>query len=224
MIAIALLSTALSLWASNQTKEPDAATKDKPVTLDMVLAQMDQASARFRGAQADIELTQYTAIVKEKDVQRGRIYFLRKDQQTEVALWITAPHPKQAVVKDGRLTFRDPATKQVTERSLGNNQQDVEAVMNLGFGGSGRDLLADYDVTLAGFEQIDGIDTARLELVAKSEKLRNIFTKLVLWIDPRRDVALQQQRFESSGDYQLTHYANIKLTPNISDDRFAINK
>lgn len=198
--------------------------EDKPVTVDMVLAQMDQASARFRGAQADIELTQYTAVVREKDVQSGQIYFRRKGHQTDVALWITAPHPKQAVVKDDRVTFYDPRTKQLTERSLGNDKQDVEAVMNLGFGGSGHDLLAEYDVTLAGFEKIDGIETARMELVAKSEKLRRMFSKLVLWIDPRRDVALQQQRFESSGDYQLTHYTNINLSSNIPDDKFVIKK
>jgi outer membrane lipoprotein-sorting protein len=201
-----------------------ANAKSSESDLDSVLRQMDEASAHFKAAQAELELVQYTAVVKEKDVQTGHIFFRCKGHDTEVSLWIEKPHPKQAVVREGKVIFFDPRTKQVTERPLGDNKQDVEAVMNLGFGGRGKDLLAEYDVTLGGWETVDGVNTARLELVAKSERLRRLFSKLVLWVDPKRDVALQQQRFESSGDYQLTHYTNIKLSTNISDDKFEIKK
>jgi outer membrane lipoprotein-sorting protein len=191
-----------------------------------VLRQMDAASADFKAAQADVELVQCTAVVHETDVQRGQIYFRRKGKghETQVALWIKEPHPKQAVVKEGKVTFLDQRTKQVTERSLGDNKPDIEAVMNLGFGMSGTDLAKDYSVTMSGWEMLDGVNTARLELVAKSEKLRRLFTKLVLWVDPKRAVALQQQRFEVSGDYQLTHYTNIKMSSGIPDDKFTIKK
>lgn len=185
---------------------------------------MDAASARFQAAKADVQLVQYTAVVKEKDVQNGQIFFRRKGGQTEVALWIQKPHPKQAVVRNGKLTFYDPQTKQLTERDLGSNKPDVEAVMNLGFGGGGRELESEYSVTLSGWEIVDGVNTARLELVGKSERLRNLFTKLVLWIDPARDVALQQQRLEASGDYQLTHYTKIQMPAKLPDDRFVIKK
>jgi outer membrane lipoprotein-sorting protein len=205
-----------------RTSTPE--TKSTGGDLNSVLEQMDEASTHFKAAQADVELVQYTAVVKEKDVQSGHIFFRRKGRDTEVALWIEKPHPKQAVVRDDKVTFYDPRTKQVTERTLGDNKQDVEAVMNLGFGGGGRDLLREYDVTMAGWEDVDRVRTAKLELVAKSERLRRLFSKLVLWIDPARDVALQQQRFEASGDYQLSHYTNIKLSSNISDDKFTIKK
>src|SRR5215813_6578734 len=111
---------------------PPATSEAKPGgDLASVLRQMDAGSANFKAAQADVELVQYTAVVKEKDVQRGQIYFRRKGHDTEVALWIKAPHPKQAVVKEGKVIFLDQRTKQVTERSLGDNKQDIEAVMNL---------------------------------------------------------------------------------------------
>lgn len=209
-----------------QTPTPPPA--DSGGELKAVLSQMDGASEHFRNAQADVELVQYTAVLKgtgdEKDVQSGKIFFRRKGHGTEIALWIEKPHPKQAVVKDDKLTFLDVRTRQVTQRNLGSNKADVEAVMNLGFGGRGRDLLAEYNATFGGWETVDGTRTARLELVAKSEKLRQLFTKVVVWIDPQRDVALQQQRFESSGDYQLTHYTNIKLNTSIPDEKFTIEK
>lgn len=192
--------------------------------LKAVLDQMDESSQRFKNAQADVELVQYTEVVKEKDTQSGQIFFRRKGHDTEISLWIAKPHPKQALVKDDKLTFFDPRTRQLTQRSLGNNKADVEAVMNLGFGSRGHELIQEYDVTFADWEMIDDTRTARLELVAKSAKLRQFFTKVVLWIDPRRDVALQQQRFETSGDYQLTRYTNIKLNDHIDEQKFVIEK
>jgi len=206
-------------------KEPAGAQALNPSTeLAAVLGEMDESSQHFKSAQADVELVQYTAVVKEKDTQSGQIFFRRKGSQTEISLWIEKPHPKRAVVKDDKLTFFDPRTRQVTQRNLGSNKADVEAVMNLGFGSRGKELLKDYDATFIAWEPIDGARTARLELVAKSERLRQLFTKVVLWIDPHRDVALQQQRFESSGDYQLTHYSNIRLSGHIEDEKFVIEK
>jgi outer membrane lipoprotein-sorting protein len=206
-------------------KEPAGAPAlDSAAELTMVLGEMDESSQHFKNAQADVELIQYTAVVKESDTQSGQIFFRRRGAQTDVSLWIEKPHPKRAVVKDDKLTFFDPRTRQVTQRNLGTNKADVEAVMNLGFGSRGKELLKDYDTTFMAWETIDGTRTARLELVAKSEKLRQLFTKVVLWIDPHRDVALQQQRFESSGDYQLTHYTNIKLSGHIEDEKFVIEK
>jgi len=61
-------------------------------------------------------------------------------------------------------------------------------------------------------------------LVPKSDRLKQFFTKITLWVDPKRDVPLKQQRFESSGDYQLTHYSNIKVPGKVSDDVFRIKK
>ena len=45
---------------------------------------------------------------------------------------------------------------------------------------------------------------------------------MVLWVDPARGVSLRQQAFESSGDYRLAHYVNIRLNEKIPDDVFQL--
>lgn len=206
------------------------AAPDTPATpgaeLKAVLAQMDAAGAVFRSAQADIEWVQYTKAVDDKDVQSGQIFFRRNGRNMDVSVRVMKPHAKQVLVKDGRGFIYDPKTRQITERDLGKNpadRADIESLMNLGFGGRGQDLLKEYDVKLEAWETVDKTRTARLVLVAKSERLKQFFTKIILWIDPVRDVPLQQQRFESSGDYQLTRYSNIQLNVKIPDDKFRLN-
>lgn len=205
--------------AQTTTPVPSAASDEE---LKTVLAQMDQASTRFTSAQADVELVQYTELVKETSTQTGMVFFRRRGNELDVALRIVAPHAKQVVVKNGKLSYYDAKTGQLRQRDVRNNRADVESVMNLGFGGRGRDLLKDYDVKWGGWETVDNVKTARLELAPKSDRLKQFFVKMILWIDAERDVAVKQQRIESSGDYQLSHYSGIKVNGKIADDVFHV--
>ena len=45
----------------------------------------------------------------------------------------------------------------------------------LGFGGRGHDLSKSYDVKYAGMEQVQGVNTAKLELTPKSQRVRSMF-------------------------------------------------
>jgi outer membrane lipoprotein-sorting protein len=66
------------------------------------------------------------------------------------------------------------------------------------------------------------VRTEKLELVPKSQKTRNVFNKIVLWIDPARGISVRQQLFTPSQDYRLAKYTNIKSNQKISDDVFKV--
>jgi outer membrane lipoprotein-sorting protein len=69
---------------------------------------------------------------------------------------------------------------------------------------------------------VNGTRTAKLELAPKNKKMRQTYNKILLWVDPERDVLLQQQFFEPSGDYRLARYTNMKLNEKLSDDVFRL--
>ena len=190
--------------------------------LDSVLAKMNASAATFKSAQADVEFETYQKIVDEKDLQKGRIYFRRTGKGVEAAIDLTSPAPKQVVFKDGKISIYDKKIDQVTERDVSKNKEQVEAFLSLGFGARGDDLKKSNDVTLAGWEQVEGVKTAKLALVPKDERTRNTYNKIILWLDPDRNIVLQQQFFESSGDYRVVRYRNMKLNGKISDDAFRL--
>jgi outer membrane lipoprotein-sorting protein len=66
------------------------------------------------------------------------------------------------------------------------------------------------------------VNAAKLELIPKSDRVRNIFAKIWLWIDPARGISVQQQFFEPSGDYRLAKYSAIQLNQKISDSAFKL--
>jgi len=75
-------------------------------------------------------------------------------------------------------------------------------------------------VKLDGWETVDGVQTAKLDLTPKNPKLLQTYNKIILWIDPERDVLLKQQFFERSGDYRLAHYSKMKLNQKVSEEVF----
>ena len=113
-----------------------------------------------------------------------------------------------------------PKIDQVTEYNTGKDRAAFESFLVLGFGGSGQDMLKSFDVTYGGTEKVDGIDTAKLDLVPKSEKVRNTFDHIWLWIDPARGVSVRQQLFAPGGDYRLATYSDNPAEREDSRQRF----
>ncbi|HEY7403298.1 MAG TPA: outer membrane lipoprotein carrier protein LolA [Candidatus Angelobacter sp.] len=190
--------------------------------LNSVLAKMNATAGKFKSAEADVEFETYQKVIDEKDLQKGRIYFRRTGKGVEAAIDLTSPAPKQVVYKDEKVSIYDKKIDQVTERDVSKYKGQVEAFLSLGIGASGDDLKRSYEVTLAGWETVQGVKTAKLALVPKDEKTRNTYNKIMLWLDPDRSIALQQQFFEPSGDYRVVRYSDMKLNSKISDDVFRL--
>ncbi len=189
--------------------------------LDAVLSAMDRAAANFRSTEADFTWDQYTRVVNEIDTQKGKVYFRRNNKEIQMAADIEKPEVKVVVYADGQVKMYQPRIDTLTVYNAGKNKAEMESFMVLGFGGRGHDLLPSYDVKYAGSEMIDGVKTEKLELVPKSPKTKNVFNKIVLWIDPSRGLSVQQQLFAKE-DYRLAKYFNIKVNQKIPDDVFKV--
>ncbi len=202
------------LVASAQTPNSDE--------LQRVLSQMDQTAASFRAAQAAFVWDQYTKIVDDHDIQKGTVYFRRAGNEIQMAADIREPALKYVVFTEGKVQFYQPSMDQVTTFNTSKDRAAVESFLVLGFGGSGKDMLKSFDVKYLGAEKLNGIDTAKLELVPKSVKGRNMFDHIWMWVDISRGVSVQQQLFNPSGDYRLAKYSDIQLNQKIPDSVFKL--
>jgi hypothetical protein len=182
---------------------------------------MDTAAAAFRSTQADFEWDQYQKVVDETDVQKGTIYFRRSGQQIEMMAHVKEPDQKYVLYKDGKLQVYQPKIEQLIVHDAGNNRGEIESYLVLGFGGSGQELTKAFDVTYGGDETVEGIATGKLLLVPKSEKVKNTFAQIILWIDLARGISVQQKFFTPQQDYRLAKYTNIR-TDKIGNDVFQL--
>lgn len=191
-------------------------------SLDAILSSMDRAAANFHTAQTDFVWDQYQKVVDEHDMQKGTMYFRRQGNEVQMAADITEPDKKYVLFSQGIIHVYQPKIDQVTEYDASKNKGDFETFLVLGFGGSGSDLQKSFDVKYAGMEQVQGVNAGKLELTPKSQKVRNMFAMITLWIDPARGVSVQQRFQEPSGDYRLATYSNIQLNKKINDSVFKL--
>jgi len=213
------------LSAHAQTKSSTPATStNAAAALESVLTQMDSASAQFRNAEADFVWDQYQKVVNETDTQKGKVYYRRTGKgDTQMSATIQSPDQKFLVVADGKVRIYQPKIQQVNEYDTGKNRDQFQSFLVLGFGGRGHDLPKQFDVTFGGYENVDGVKTAKLELVPKAPNVKNMFNQIVIWIDPGRGLSLKQQFFEPSGDYRIANYSSIKLNGRVPDDVFKLH-
>lgn len=199
-----------------------AAQKQDASALDSVLRKMDETSAHFQTAQADFVFDQYQKVVDETDTQKGTVYYRKAGQQIEMMAEFTDPDKKFVLYKNGKLQVYQPKIEQVMEYSAGANQQELESLMVLGFGGSGQDLKKSYDVTYQGEETVNNISTAKLQLIPKNDKLRGNLPQIILWIDLANGISVQQKLMQTQGDYRLAKYSAIKVNAKINNDVFRL--
>ena len=195
--------------------------------LAAVLGKLDAASAKFKSAQADIvsENTQ-TQPILDTDTQTGTILFEREGGQLQMALHLKTdngrPAEKDVVYAGGLLKFYEPMQKRLTVFKAGNNQNQADTILTIGFGGSGKDLQKSWEVAYAGSEKVDGKATAKLSLVPKDASMRNNFPKVALWVDMETGLAVRQQFFDASGNYRIASYRNIKLNAPVPGKSFEV--
>lgn len=200
----------------------------KPGELDAVLRQMDTASAKFKTAEADFQWDFYERVVKETTTQHGSIFFKKENGKLEMGSKVLPPQAKFLSYKDGKLSLFDPGTHDLKVFAAGQNKAQYESFLTLGFGGSGSDLAKAWTITDLGNEQLlDGantVTTTKLDLVSKDANVRNMFTHVVIWVDPTRAISLKQQFFTPSGDYRTAIYIDIRYNQPVNTKTYQFKK
>jgi outer membrane lipoprotein-sorting protein len=190
--------------------------------LEKVLTKMDAAAKNFRAVEASVAWDQYDKVINETETEKGKIYFRREGGGIEMAADFIEPVTKYVIYTGGKVQVYLPKADQVNIYDPGKHRGDVDSFLVLGFGGSGHDLLKSYGVRFLGSETVQGLAADKLELIPKSDSLRNNIARIVLWIDPSRAITVQQQLFEPSGDYHLTKYSDIQIKDKLPDSVFKL--
>ena len=188
-------------------------------TLEQIFAKMDEVQKTFRSAAADIERTHVTVLVNDKDVSAGKFYYTRRGKEPRLKLELLSPTMEYLLIDKGKLQLYSPRLKQVQEASITGHQDKVELFMSLGFGQSSQDLKINFDVSLVGDDAVDGRNTSLLELKPKNS---GMFKSVRLWMDEQKWVAAQIRTTESSGDYMVVKFSNVKLNSGLPDSVFEL--
>jgi outer membrane lipoprotein-sorting protein len=120
-------------------------------SLAATLARMDDAAAKFKGLQADMQKIAHTAVINEDSVDAGTIAVKRPNpHDIRVLMNFQPPNPRQVMIAGVKGAIYYPGMNTVQEYDLGKSRSLVEQFMLLGFGSNSKDLESAYSIRLGG--------------------------------------------------------------------------
>jgi outer membrane lipoprotein-sorting protein len=189
------------------------------VSTDDILGRMDQSAPKFTGLSADLTRVTYTKVIDEKATESGSILLKKQGpRDLQMLIDVTRPDAKTVAFHGKKAEVFYPKLKTVQEYDIGKHKGLVDQFLLVGFGTSGKDLKANYDVKYTGDETVGGQRAQKLELTPRSEQIKDKLRKLELWIADNGAYPLQQKLIQPSGDYYLFTYSAVKLNPPLNDE------
>jgi hypothetical protein len=192
--------------------------------LKSVLDRLDVAAASFHALSGDVEFNDITTDpIYDKDVFKGVVYYDRKGSAFRMGYHFNQhngkPSTKAYTYVGGVLYLRESGSDEVKPYPQAGK---FESYVMLGFGASGKELLAKWDIKYIGSEDISGVKAAILELTAKDPDIRKNLSKVTIWIDPDRAVSLKQIFTTGAASSKVGLYSNFKLNQFLPGDAFSL--
>jgi outer membrane lipoprotein-sorting protein len=207
----------LTLFSSRATRAADDTTR--------VLRELDSAALKFKTVIADFEWQgEQTAPFPDTETQTGTIYFKRNSSALQVSARIRLVNnkkvPKVLSYSNGTVTLFQKMTGELKVIKAGERQGQLESVLLLGFGSSGKDIESKWDVTFLRQEALAGVKCEVLELVPKDPEVKKNVRRVTIWLDASRDVSLKQIFDQGDGMRRICIYSNFKMNSRLPIDAF----
>jgi len=187
-------------------------------SLQAVQARMDKAAAEFTSLKSRVKKVSYTAIIKDTTTETGE-FIIKKMKGGDVRVWMEVEKPDVRSIALSRKKYEVflPKINTVQEYDLSQYGKLIDQLLLLGFGTPVAELQKSYTMRVTGTETIDGIAATKVELTPKADSIKAHLKLIEVWIPSNDGNPVQQKFTQSSGDYILTTYFDVKVNPLLKD-------
>jgi outer membrane lipoprotein-sorting protein len=188
--------------------------------LQDVLSRMDKAAAGFRAMTSNVTYLTHTDVLNDNATETGFVT-MKKVHAGEVQgkVEFTSPDRKTVTIEKRRVQEYLPKINTLQIFDLNKHGAMLDLFFMIGFGTSGTELAMNFDVTVLGTDTLNGQTAIHLQLLPKSDEVKQYIQKVELWIPAQGDpYPLREKTLEPSGDYHLVTYSNLKINPPLSAD------
>jgi outer membrane lipoprotein-sorting protein len=190
-------------------------------SVPQVLARMDKAASDFKSMTAQFVNVTHTDVLNEDSAPETGTVTMKKVQPGEVQgkLDFTSPDIKTVTIEKRRVQEYLQKINTLQIFDLDKKGPQLDKFLMIGFGTSGTEIAATYDVTILATEQMNGQAATRLQLIPKNAEVKKYLEKVELWIPEQGDpYPLREKIFEPSGDYLLVTYSKLNINPPLQPD------
>ncbi|HEY4363857.1 MAG TPA: hypothetical protein VGN17_23010 [Bryobacteraceae bacterium] len=190
-------------------------------SLDDILKRMDAAAPQFKSMSASLKRLNYSMRWDEKEEKTGTMR-MQRTKDGPAALWdFTGKDPEVIRLKGKTARIYKPKASIDQEYKAGKEVSSLQETLLLGFGARIADLKKTYDIQAGAADTVGGKHATVIQLTPKSKDLKDIFTRIDLWIPDGESNPVQEKIWKGTkGDYILATYSDLKINPNLPDSAF----
>ena len=186
-----------------------------------VLNRMDTRSNTLRTLTADLKQTKVTIVVDDVSEKTGKLFYKKSRRKSTFKLDYAEPEFRTLLLEKGKVKILEPRIKRYQEIDTGNGSETAELRL-FWIGQSSRSIRRDYDVRHLKTDQVDGRPASLLELTPRSTAVKNLFSRIRLWVDHKHWIPTQTRLFEASEDHLTILLSNVKINPGLPDRIFKL--
>ena len=190
-------------------------------SLDEVLKRMDDAAPKFKSMTAGLKRIDYSKRWDDSDEKVGTMG-MQLTKSGPVAIWdFTGKDPEKIRLNGKTARVYKPKAKIDQVYYAGKFVSSVQETLLLGFGARVADLRKTYTIESGGADTVAGKQATLIHLTPKSKDLKDVFTRIDLWIADGESNPMQEKIWKGSkGDYILATYSDLKINPPLPDSAF----
>ncbi len=195
--------------------------------LARLLARLDQASATFKGAKADLHRTSFIASIHGTEEESGSTVIRRSGPgKLESRIDMAGANATTVVVHDQFIERYLPGIDQIDVFDIGKHRDLAQTLLVLGFGMSGRDLTANYTVSNARRDTVAGHPTTAVDLAPRSQQVIDKLNlkKVELWVAEETAAPAREKFYFTDGGTWTVDYSNVQLNPKLPSNALDLPK
>src|SRR6266446_1539148 len=183
---------------------------------------MDRAAQEFKSVSAKMKRLSYTAVIDESSEATGVMRLKRAKGGTTGVVEFSPPEPRIFHFAGRALSVYYPKANTVEIYNAEKYTRTMDQVLLLGFGTSGAELKRSYEVDDGGVQTVGATRATRIELTPRSAELKNLFTRIELWIPEGESNPVQEKVTQPSKNYELVLYSDLQVNAPLADSLFEL--
>lgn len=190
-----------------------------------ILARLDEIAPRFSTATANLTWVDHQAVIDTNETQSGTVVVKRTSaSKAQYVARFTQPDQYAVALRENTVERYTPRNNLIQEYDISNYREQAQTLMLLGFGMTGRQIAALFDVSGVRSESIAGQRTTHLDLSPRAPDLRKQVSRIELWISDELGCAMQQKFHYSDGSYKLVTFTNLKINSKLEPGALQLPK
>jgi outer membrane lipoprotein-sorting protein len=188
------------------------------------LARMDRFAKTFTGAKAAIQTTTHTNGLPDDEIEKGTIYVKRSGAKTQLLIDFTGANPYKVFLQEKVIDVYRPRTNEIQEYNLSQYKDVAQKLFLLGFGMSGSDLSANYQIKTLEPSKVGDQSATHLTLIPKSAEVLSRLTSVELWISDATLCPIRQIFRLPGGSSRTADFSAMEVNPKLPSDIFDLPK